>query len=448
MRRHLLLIPALYTTACNPGDFDKAVEKAPVRSIGRPGGFASDELGRVVLPLPPPKSGSGISARFLAAGTTQASLALVEVSPTGKVKARNITDSSVEDLLLRRNTPIGSMALLENGKVLLGAPGFGATGDGRPAAPGRLLVLGVQETSDGLMFDLKPPLLEVEKGRFGLAVAAGRISGAPEEDHVALSEDQVVLIEDPGSGKAALFSDATCSVEIVGLPASYSFRALVVGDLLAAEGDEIAVGVPQNVTPGKVVVFTKTGANLACPVTINPPATAGDGRARFGASLATADLNGDEHKDLIVGAPPNRVFVYHGPIGAAAMPAKEIEGPGGDFGLRVSVMDVDGKLGPEIVVAAPDTRVSGKAGAGQVHVRGGDGSVLVPEIPPLADGSAEEGGGFGQTVTELPFAAPECDGKPAALHRLVLVGAPGELFVYFRLPGAERDPRCFGKLAM
>ncbi|MCI0635882.1 MAG: FG-GAP repeat protein [Actinobacteria bacterium] len=69
-----------------------------------------------------------------------------------------------------------------------------------------------------------------------------------------------------------------------------------------------------------------------------------EGGARFGHSLATADVNGDGYADLIVAEPyagasdAGRVLVYHGtPAGPAAAPAWTKSGgqAGAHFGASV-----------------------------------------------------------------------------------------------------------------
>jgi len=96
---------------------------------------------------------------------------------------------------------------------------------------------------------------------------------------------------------------------------------------------------------------------------------------QLGAALATADINGDHYRDLIIGAPGNvRVYIIlGGPAVPAAgtvidmaspgsVPLAEISGPG--IGSVVAAGDVTGDGRSEVILGAPlDT-----AGTGKVYV--------------------------------------------------------------------------------
>jgi hypothetical protein len=433
MRAAVLLV---FTLACNPRELEDAVAKAPVRSMEIPGGFRSGDM-RVVLPLPAPPVESGVAARLLVAGTEMGSLAIFHFDRAGKAKAYVASDPGVKELLAD-NTPVAGAALLESGKVLLGTPNYAFT------STGRTVLLDVAITIDG------SPKLTASKHfeptgehrRLGLAVAAGAVSGGPAEDHVIVGDGEVVLVED-GDTTRPIFSDPTCPLAGgLALPAVYSLRAVAVGDLLAGGGDEIAVGVPHDATPGQVVILTKVGAQLGCPVILTGPASANERHTKFGASLAIADLDGDGRPELIVGSPGDGVLVYQTPISVGASP-RSIKPPGaapGEFGYRVSALELSGLTGRTLAVTSPELAVGGKTSAGQVTLFNAQGSPLATIAPKDPGDNAL----FGSSVAALRFSVGACGGIPAAEHRLLVVGAVREVFTYFRFPAiAPREPRCF-----
>ena len=150
---------------------------------------------------------------------------------------------------------------------------------------------------------------------FGLAVARGRVTQAVADEVIALSDRGVHVLGFPSS---EVVSASSCAVA---LPTpSDSYRSLAVADLLP-DGDgggrqEIAVGLPnQNATgPGRVVIlqYVSIAAGLSCPIELSVPGGASPG---FGTALAAVpDLNGDGKAELVVGAPPDRAYLFLQPL--------------------------------------------------------------------------------------------------------------------------------------
>jgi hypothetical protein len=223
----------------------------------------------------------------------------------------------------------------------------------------------------------------------------------------------------------------------------YRFRALGVGDLIEGGGEEIAIGVPREGTmPGKVVLLVPGAAGgLDCPLTIPAPAM----QPRFGNALLITDVNGDGKKDLLVGAPPTRTYLYLGPFtaGTPPAPAKEFRHPSlmdtqatGDFGFRVGAVDIDGMPGLEVLVSAPDLPVGDELGAGVVIAYRPDATSLGE----IKDNSPTANAQFGFTVQGIRFSPPAGCGTD---RPVLLIGADREVFTFFRIPGGPADPRCF-----
>ncbi len=450
----LALAPGL---ACDWREFDKTVVKAPVASVTAPDGFSSGDFGRVLLALDPPRGNAKAVARFLAASPENPSVAVMDFDAVGGVVPHNIPEAVLADMIAGKGA-VKSAALLADGRVLLGSPNYGTTST--MPGNGRLFFLSVKAGDLGLEFVLikgaEPP---TGSRRLGLGVAAGNISGSPTaQDFVAVSQTDVVLYEDGSEQKDKVFiasAQPKCAGVELSEPLYQSgvagFRAVAVGDFLQGnDADEIAVGAPHDGAPGTVLIMAKVGGVLDCPVVLSAPADLAAATASaFGTSLAVGDFDGDGKKDdLLVGAPPERAFLYLGPITATSMPARVLQVPDvppggvtGGFGTRVAAVDVDGMPGPELVVSAPDLSYRSVPGGGQVFVFRSDGSLFAK----VGDHDPEDHGGFGNSIAELKFAAPACATGAAAGDRTLLsIGSRKEVFTYFQLPGGPADPRCFG----
>jgi hypothetical protein len=282
------------------------------------------------------------------------------------------------------------------------------------------------------------PLLLAEQD-LGIGLAAGNVDGQAGNDLVVVSGVAVHTFLNGASTDVAAGDSSSCPLSLAAtLPGEELIqRAVVVGPLTGAS-PAIAVGTPGARAPGHVSFFAldSTGA-LACLFSLSSP-IADDTGEQFGQSLAIGDFNADGSADLLVGAPPDHVYLYKGPIAAGAAPASSFGNAtsAGYTGAAVAALDLDGKPGDEALIADPDgTGQNGQLGAGDayaVSLSGALGTVLRP----LADRSGASGDRFGSSVAALPFcASPPCASPP----RLPLVGAANRAFVYFDL--SDSDPR-------
>ncbi len=451
----LLALGAMAVTSCDWRKLDDAVARAPVSSVSAPDGYKATDFGRAIVALPPPKGGTAV-ARYLVGGTLGAgALAVVDIDAAGAIKTTNVPDSVLGEFLTLKS-PVKSFAALDDGKVYIGTPNFGVSSTGPPR--GRTLYLDLMTNpGGGLEFSMKEASINVSTGQsyFGLAVAVGNLKGTGGRDKVVAAKEDVSVIFD-GDDRKLLSTGADCNVAIgeALVARTESFRALAVANLVEDPADEIAVGVPNENAPGKVVILklSMNGNALSCPTTIIGVA----GAPRFGASIAVGDLDGDDKPDLVVGAPPDRAYWYKGPF------AKDVPEPTGtltlqmtgrpegsatgDFGIRVAVANVDGIPGNEIVVSAIDLAVDGVAAAGQVFIfapDAPDGRLLTK----VNDLSPETGSLYGIALAELRFAAPPCaTGSGGQDRTLLVVGSATEVYTYFKLPGVSAtDPRCLRK---
>jgi hypothetical protein len=429
---------------CNPGDFQETLQKAPVRSLGAPSGYASREVGKMVLPISVPASKMGkVTARFLIAGTEIPSLAVVELDAQGKAKTYSARKDELMPIAGESNAAVKSAVELGDGRILLGSPTYGAVPP-LMVPLGRPFFLQLVDSDRGIEFKFQmgsDPATGQHK-RYGLGVAKGHISGGAAEDLVILAEDDMALIEDGDDTKFFQNKTGLCDVALDASVEKGRFRAVGVGDLIEGPEEEIAIGVPHEAAAaGRVVIFRKVDKELECPVTIEGPSK----RQKFGTSLVVQDIDGDGKKDLLVGSPPDRAYLYKGPFTAGMAPAMtlELKHPmdvgtfSGDFGYRVLGMDIDGTPGLEIVVSSPEAAVSQKKGAGQVVLFKNDGTSLGI----VQDNSPEEEASFGLTISALKFSPGACGME----RSILVVGAITEVFAFFKLPNVAGDPRCLGK---
>jgi hypothetical protein len=439
----LLALPVTAAIGCNWREFDDALAKAPVLSVGPGDDYKARDVGKVVLPLTVPSAKKDkVAARYLVAGTETPSLAVVDLDANGHPRTHVATGAEIMDMAGEAKAAVKSAVELEDGRVLLGTPAYNTNPLMVPV--GRIYFLKLEDKEDDVTFTLTRGNDPGAKQSYGLAVAAGKVSGGPAQDLVIASQTDVSLALDGIDVQPTLFTNTpACAVNLDDTTQEkYRFRALGMGDLLEGGGDEIAIGVPREGTmPGKVVLLAPGPTGLDCPLTIAAPGM----QPRFGNALLVTDVNGDGKKDLLVGAPPTRAYLYLAPFvaGTPPAPSKEFKHPTlmdtqalGDFGFRVGAVDIDGMGGPEILVSAPDLPAGGELGAGLVFAYKQDAS------PPteINDNSPSANAGFGFSIQGIRFSPPAGCG---ADRPVLLVGADREVFTFFRVPGGPADPRCF-----
>ncbi|MBU0692762.1 FG-GAP repeat protein [bacterium] len=218
------------------------------------------------------------------------------------------------------------------------------------------------------------------------------------------------------------------------------------GDGLA----DLVVGAPKSAkagaTAGRAYIWLgkKDGTPAASPDIEIKLGTTND---LFGTAIATGDVTGDGHADLVIGSPhhnlgeklPGSIFVIHGgPEANLASVKKIISGESSgfqdEFGYGVAIVnDMNDDGASEIVVGAPKVLRDGKQ-IGKAYLYYG-GAAMASE-PSRTFWGADEAGGFGEAV----FALGDLnrDGKGDwAVQASSAAGSRGT--VYFYYGGWEKD---------
>ncbi len=220
-----------------------------------------------------------------------------------------------------------------------------------------------------------------------IALAAERVLAVGDVDGDKRADLVVV-----NGGKVFVWSgaDAKRATELV-LPANARFSNAGRGDFDGDGFADLAVAVetqlPTGATaPGRVVIYRGGARGIA--TTSSSERTRGDGRAGFGASIASVgDLDGDGRDDLVIAAPcttfdakasscnAGSAYVFLGSArGLSSMPVHTLSPPRKNFGISGNALtalgDIDG-----------DKRADFAYGA--YIYRGGKGGLVDPKPPSL-----------------------------------------------------------------
>jgi hypothetical protein len=158
----------------------------------------------------------------------------------------------------------------------------------------------------------------------------------------------------------------------------------------------------------------------------------------FGSQLAVGDVGDDDLADIAATAPSaSAVYVIRLDNSGPGGPGDTLVPPAGsaDFGSSIAFANVDGEDGDEVIVgdrfASPEDTPN--AGRAVIYTSSeGDGFELTAIIH---DSTPETAQNFGRSIAAAEFVAGGDDTD------LVVVGAQGEVFTYFRTLLQGTDPR-------
>ncbi len=367
---------------------------------------------------------------------------MAEYNKDGKVTVHKAGDTDLANL---GNTGVNSAASLgPDSPIILGTPRYGATGN--QTAPGRVSLLTLTTLADGTSS------LSVQGGpqglnHFGITVAAGRVTDlAGAGEFVAVSDDSVALLA--ADAKSVIAHTECQAVALADPNASLlANRPVVVADLVAGGGEEIVLsGLGQVV----FLQYDRATASLVClPLLVLTQGAS----TSFGTSLTVGDFDGDGNPDLAVGTPPDRVYVYFGPLPLDASAAEFVTivgSPGSSsFGKRLGVYPMPKPPGDRLMVADPSASVGTRSGAGKVMVlkvtRGiPTVDVVSATVSTIFDSNTDSPPGvFGDSLGTLQFDTRVCSasGGPTVVPWAT---SGTRVLTYFNYP-SNTDPRCFAQ---
>lgn len=426
LMRIVVLLGGLGAAACNLSAFDDRRRSAWSDSSGRPSPVTSSDYGTVITTVDREQPG----ATIVVAGNDPPSISTVSYDDRGARTARgaDLLDVAGGIALAGALDPIvggdGVVAIAgsgASGEILFYDARSGVTG---PAPRGRLAA--------GACGALAGPGQAMVFGLTGAGVAE-------EPDLIVLAGTELLVLPDvdvdsPGDCWRCTLTDA--AVEPV------SGLQVAVTDAGGPDGEEIVVLVDRSSTaPAALLLLAAPTVLDGGPCVPLGAPTPLDRDERLAPVMGVGDVDGDQAPDVaLVASTLDRAYVVRDLDASGASGGTQlIVPPAGSvqFGTALAFGDFDGDDAEELAIGDPAASSAADPGVdgGRVTVyRFDTEDGLVPEAT-LYDGQPEPGQAFGRVLGVAEFVA-------GGIKRdLLIVGARGEVFTYFRLLDAIDDPR-------
>lgn len=442
----LALCSGALATGCNWTTFDDLESEVWVERVNNPGG--SRQYGLALGAMPDTADTlAGTGAALVVLGRAELMVSTLRYDEAGERNLASVGGQAIFPAFLFDDLPAKAafavdptdhrFAFSSNTGNLGAGQAFVGVMDGDnlgiSVAPARLFTAGDERANlptTGLAFATIP-----DAGGFTNDGTLGEL--------VVARGPQLAVMYDYANNAIADTNGFPECTQVTNAATSTSYE-IAVADLEGTTDPEIAVGMGpragSDTTTSEIRIYqvgevVKTGSTVMAPAACDAPSTtipvpAVDGgfamlAARFDATATQAAL--------VYSAPSiNTVFVR---LPGATDPIQiSVPITGSNFGYALAVGDLDGDDVPELAIGAPRSDVDGTTDAGAVYIyRYAAGAFTLISTEPLAVASPSSSEQYGKSLAIAPW------GKTG--QNVLVVGAEGKVFTYFRLAGLYDDVR-------
>ncbi|WP_061250336.1 Ig-like domain-containing protein [Leptospira interrogans] len=299
-------------------------------------------------------------------------------------------------------------------------------------------------------------IVGVAAEEFGRTVSMGDLNGDGFADVISGApgwngaQGKVYIFHSSGNAGVNISFSGFATKTISGANAGARFGdSIVTGDLNGDGYADLASGEPVfNVSQGRVYVFHSAGAAGVTQINsaaANSTLTGENATDRFGYSLSTGNMNGDNFADLAIGAPgygagvgggfvvnQGKVYIHHGAVGGLGgvitTLTNDSAGNAGEFGISLFAADFNGDGNSDLAIGSPG--LGGGFGRVSVFTSAGAGinTSTIGNAPLMINGTGG-GNAFGVSLTAQDL---NLDGRPDLISATIV---PNRVFV-FHMPGA------------
>jgi hypothetical protein len=429
---------AVLLTACNWSQFDELADEAWVDRVTKPEATDSRQYGVALVAMQSRDAG----AHAFVLGKSRASLSTLGYDDEGKRTPVDALDprttlsfASFPDRPALAADPDSDRVAFT---VVMGEnvdPTRVAVYDGRTLAAVKSIVLTADHDVDGTMRH------NIYAEGISFATLPGFGMDTSKELVVARGPQLVVIQDYAEPDTGTTFAIKGCRAADTQFDWSYAAIAANVLDdtlhpgpeLLISVGEELRDGMSEILIldPAQVTEGYETTQSCEANVAALGRITSTEAPTDLGARMIAAQFPdvvdpapGALLDDLVYSSPSrNKVFVRFGGGGSVEVMSND----GSEFGEAIAVADLFGDSTPELIVGAPRSDPEGVSNGGSVYIYEFTAAPapafdLVMTLHPAEPVEEER---FGKSVAVAPFGA-------TGDKKVLMVGAEGEVFTYFR----------------